>query len=122
MSELAPFTPNKIIPVTDTSKNTTESTPVILLFLPSPFLIVPLYHPQCVVIWNIAATKIKSWSKHEIQPNYAILRGCCHVRQYAILFRKMLIKQTQKPKSSLLQKSSSLLTVFIFTVQNSVFK
>ena len=57
MSELAPFTPNKIIPVTDTSKNTTESTPVILLFLPSPFLIVPLYHPQCVVIWNIAATK-----------------------------------------------------------------
>ena len=122
MSELAPFTPNKIIPVTDTSKNTTESTPVILLFLPSPFLIVPLYHPQCVVIWNIAAQKIKSWSKHEIQPNYAILRGCCHVRQYAILFRKMLIKQTQKPKSSLLQKSSSLLTVFIFTVQNSVFK
>ena len=36
--------------------------------------------------------------------------------------RKMLIKQTQKPKSNLLQKSSSLLTVFIFTLQNSVFK
>ena len=116
MSELAPFTPNKIIPVTDTSKNTTESTPVILLFLPSPFLIVPLLYGI------LPPQKIKSWSKHEIQPNYAILRGCCHVRQYAILFRKMLIKQTQKPKSSLLQKSSSLLTVFIFTVQNSVFK
>ena len=53
---------------------------------------------------------------------YAIARDYCHVRQYAILFRKMLIKQTQKTKSSLLQKSFSLLTVFIFTVQSSVFK
>lgn len=68
MSELAPFTPNKIIPVTDTSKNTTESTPVILLFLPSPFLIVPLYHPQCVVIWNIAATKIKAGQNMKYSP------------------------------------------------------
>lgn len=80
MSELAPFTPNKIIPVTDTSKNTTESTTIILLFLPSPFFIIPLYHPQCVVIWNITATKNKKPDNHEIQPNYAIVRDYCHVR------------------------------------------
>ena len=46
MSEFTPFTPNKIIPVTDTSKNTTDNTTVILLFLPIPFFIAPLYHPQ----------------------------------------------------------------------------
>ena len=65
MSEFAPFTPNKIIPVTDTSKNTTDNTTVILLFLPIPFFIAPLYHPQCVVIWNIVAIKnkklVKTW-------------------------------------------------------------
>ena len=56
MWELAPFTPNRIIPVTNTRKNTTDSTTVILLFWPSPFFITLLYHPQCILTWIMTKT------------------------------------------------------------------
>lgn len=57
MLEFAPFTPSKIIPVIDASKNTTDNMAVILRFRSIPFVISPLYHPLCVVIWNMAATR-----------------------------------------------------------------
>ena len=34
-----------------------DRTAVTLLFLPIPFFMFPLYHPQCVVTWNMMATR-----------------------------------------------------------------
>ena len=84
MSELPPFTPNKMIPVTITSKNITDSTTIILLFLPNPFLLFLYTIPNALLYGILLPQKIKNWSKHEILPNYAIVRDHCHVWQYAI--------------------------------------